>query len=125
MTSDKSCGYAVPLYAFQSHRTKLLHYFDKKENADRKAEPERQCDNGLKAYWALKNLKSIDGLDGLSIAHKVDVMPQSMFDEAEERKPYKASVVTKSRPGGNYKFLAGFLLGTIVSALYVWLVRVV
>jgi len=120
-----SCGYAVPLYAFQSHRTKLLGYFDKKENLDRMAEPEYRSDGGLKAYWALKNLKSIDGLDGLSFAHKAEATPQSIFDEAEERKPYKASVLVKSRRDtGNIKFLVGFSLGIVLSALYVQLVRV-
>jgi hypothetical protein len=115
----------VPLYAFQSHRTKLLDYFNKKENVDRKAEAGFRPDNGLKAYWALKNLRSIDGLEGMSIAYKADVTPQSIFDKAEERKPYKASVVMGSRRNtGEVKFLAGLLLGIVLSAIYVRLVGV-
>ncbi|KIM86525.1 hypothetical protein PILCRDRAFT_64821 [Piloderma croceum F 1598] len=121
-----SCGYAVPLYAFQSHRTQLLHYFDKKEDADRKVEAEHRSDDGLKAYWALKNLKSIDGLEGLSVAHTANVTPQSIFDEVEERKPYRASVATQSRQNtDNIMLLAGFSLGIIFSILYVRLVGVV
>jgi hypothetical protein len=116
----------VPLYAFQSHRTKLLGDFEKKENMDRKAEPECRSEDGLKAYWALENLKSIDGLDGLSIAHKAEATPQSIFDEVEERKPYKPSVLVESRrDAGNIKFLVGLSLGIVLSALYVRLVGVV
>ena len=123
--TQQSCGYAVPLYAFQSHRTKLLNYFNKKENADRKTKAEHRSDGGLKAYWALKNLKSIDGLPGLSLAHTADITPQSIFDEAEERKPYKASVLMQSQQNsGNIKFLAGFLLGIALSMIYVTLVGV-
>ena len=122
----QTCGYAVPLYAFQSHRTKLLQYFDKKEKADRKVEAEHHPNDGLKAYWALKNLKSIDGLEGLSVAHTANVTPQSIFDEAEERKPYRASVATQSRQNtGNIMLLTGFSLGIIFSVLYVRLVGVV
>jgi len=116
----------VPLYTFQSHRTKLLHYFDKKENADRRAEPEYRSSDGLKAYWALKNMKSVDGLEGLSTAHKADTMPQSIFNEAEERKPFKApSVMGSQRNKDSIKFFAGFLLGIMFSALYVQLIGVI
>ena len=122
----QSCGYAVPLYAFQSHRTKLLHYFEKKEDADRKVEAEHRSDDGLKTYWALKNLKSIDGLEGLSVAHTANATPQSILDDAEERKPRRVSVVTQSRHNpGNIMLLVGFLLGIIFSTLYVRLVGVV
>jgi len=120
-----SCGYAVPLYTFQSHRTKLLQYFDKKENADRKAGLGYRPDDGLKAYWVRKNMKSIDGLGGLSFAHEADAVPQSIFNEAEEKKSSKAEVLIKSRPMmGNVKFVAGFSLGIVFSALYVRLVGV-
>lgn len=120
-----SCGYAVPFYTFQSHRTKLLDYFNKKENADRTAGLGCRSDDGLKAYWALKNLRSIDGLQGLSMAHNTDLTPQSIFDEAEEKKPYKYSALVESHAHGdtgNIKFLAGLFLGILLSALYVRLV---
>ena len=49
-----SCGYAVPLYQFQSQRDTLDRWAVKKT-------PE-----GLKAYRAAKNRQSIDGLPALS-----------------------------------------------------------
>jgi hypothetical protein len=45
-----SCGYAVPEYEFQNHRETLVEWAD------------RKGDDGIRAYWAEKNLKSIDGL---------------------------------------------------------------
>ncbi len=46
-----SCGYAVPFMKFQSERTQLKDWANKKE-------PEQ-----LKDYWRKKNLNSIDGLE--------------------------------------------------------------
>ena len=45
-----SCGYAVPLYAFERHRGTLDKWAENKG-------PE-----GIRAYWREKNRKSIDGL---------------------------------------------------------------
>jgi hypothetical protein len=45
-----SCGYAVPVFEFQHHRTQLTAWAEKKK-------PE-----GIAAYWAEKNQRSIDGL---------------------------------------------------------------
>jgi hypothetical protein len=113
----------VPFYTFQSHRTKLLDYFDKKERADRIAEPGCPSDDGLKAYWAFRNMKSIDGLEGLSVAHHANVIPQSIFDEAKERQPHSALALAESRRDkGKITFLAGLFLGIVISALYVRLV---
>lgn len=122
----QTCGYAVPLFTFQSHRTKLLSYFEKKEQADRRAEPGSFSPGGLKAYWALKNLKSIDGLEALSTAHKANATPQCTLDAAEEKKPESAAILVKSRPDtGNIKFFAGLCLGIVLSVLYGRLVGVV
>ena len=49
-----SCGYAVPLMSFDTHRTML------EEWADRKGE------QGVVDYWAEKNAASLDGLPGLT-----------------------------------------------------------
>ena len=48
-----SCGYAVPLMNFGSHRPTLDEWADRKGRA------------GVRAYWAEKNLQSIDGAPGL------------------------------------------------------------
>lgn len=45
-----SCGFGVPLYAFQGHRATLEQWGEKKGEA------------GLRQYWREKNQTSIDGL---------------------------------------------------------------
>ena len=45
-----SCGYGVPLYEFKQERGSLIEWANKKG------------EQGIKEYWAAKNLKSIDGL---------------------------------------------------------------
>ncbi|MDQ6783693.1 MAG: pyridoxamine 5'-phosphate oxidase family protein [Actinomycetota bacterium] len=51
-----SCGYGVPLMAFDRHRPTMEQW------AARKG-PE-----GIRQYWEKKNLSSIDGLDGLPLS---------------------------------------------------------
>jgi hypothetical protein len=48
-----SCGYAVPRFSFQSHRTQLVDWIEHKGS------------DGLKEYQLQKNKTSIDGLAGL------------------------------------------------------------
>ena len=48
-----SCGYSVPLYAFEGHRSKLVEWAD------------HRGPDGLVAYRAANNATSIDGLPGL------------------------------------------------------------
>lgn len=45
-----SCGFAVPRYAFEGHRTMLTEW------------AERKGPEGIRAYWLEKNRVSIDGL---------------------------------------------------------------
>ncbi len=45
-----SCGYAVPEYEYQGERDTLIKYWEAR-GAD-----------GVKAYWAEKNMESLDGL---------------------------------------------------------------
>jgi len=45
-----SCGFAVPLYAFEGHRDLLTTWATKKG------------DDGIREYWQKKNVTSIDGL---------------------------------------------------------------
>jgi hypothetical protein len=49
-----SCGYSVPLYSFEAHRSRLLEWAAAKS------------DDELVAYRAAKNATSIDGLPGLT-----------------------------------------------------------
>jgi hypothetical protein len=46
-----SCGMAVPLYSFESHRNELVDWAVKKRET-----------NGLEEYWKTRNATSIDGL---------------------------------------------------------------
>lgn len=50
-----SCGYAVPLMDFRSHRPTLDEW------------AERKGRDGIRSYWAQKNSKSIDGAEGLPL----------------------------------------------------------
>ena len=49
-----SCGYAVPFMSFESHRSTLDVWADRKGR------------QGVEAYWAEKNRTSIDGLPGVA-----------------------------------------------------------
>ena len=48
--AQTSCGYAVPQYELVRERPALVKW------------AETQGDDGLREYWARKNVKSIDGL---------------------------------------------------------------
>lgn len=50
---SSSCGYAVPLMAYQGQRDTLLDW------------AERRGPDGIRSYWAEKNAASIDGLPAL------------------------------------------------------------
>lgn len=56
--AQTSCGYAVPQYELVRERQTLVKW------------AEKQGDDGLRDYWARKNVRSIDGL------------PTGMFDDA-------------------------------------------
>lgn len=81
-----SCGYAVPMYDFVTHRTQLLRSFDLKESHDRATTSTEIHPKGLKAYWVLKNLSSVDGLPGLLTApDSAKVTRPSAFDKEGPR----------------------------------------
>jgi hypothetical protein len=48
-----SCGYGVPVMTFEGHRPTMDEW------------AARKGPDGIRAYWAEKNLRSIDALDGL------------------------------------------------------------
>ncbi len=49
-----SCGYGVPLMSFEGHRPTMDQWSDRKGR------------EGIREYWAEKNLSSIDRLEGLT-----------------------------------------------------------
>lgn len=57
-----SCGFGVPLYAYQGDRETLTQWAEKKG------------ENALKAYQIEKNARSIDGLQGIDVAKIVSTI---------------------------------------------------
>lgn len=51
-----SCGYGVPLMDFRGHRATMDEW------------SERKGSDGIRRYWAEKNLSSLDGLPGVGLA---------------------------------------------------------
>ena len=111
-----SCGYAVPLYAFQAHRTRLLDYFARCEERDRVEQG--PAEKGLRAYWVEKNMQSIDGLPTLASAHECARVPESVFDEAKEGERAVGLGENRARfKSGLAREQVGFLMGLVVGGL--------
>ncbi|KAG6334856.1 hypothetical protein ID866_4232 [Astraeus odoratus] len=93
-----ACGFGVPLYKFQSHRTSLERLWDSFETFDRSsASPSTDLavqslskdsekvgphPKGIKAWWTTENLSSLDGLPGLQHAHQTYAVPTSAFNRS-------------------------------------------
>lgn len=117
-----SCGYAVPIYDFVSHRTQLLRIADMFESRDRasaKTSPEIN-QNGLKSYWAHKNSRSVDGLPGLLTAFGSNVTPVNNFDREVQRPKLQHSLLRKGSTlgqGSGASLVIGFVLGVLVATI--------
>ncbi len=102
-TATQSCGYAVPCYTFNAHRTALLTWSEKLEKLDASfARDAASCPaeplalpappgatrvypkRSMKRWWVEWNLRSIDGLPGLDHAHVTDDVPRT-GEEARTR----------------------------------------
>lgn len=139
-----SCGYAVPFYKFERHRTQLLQYaekLEKKDREDRLTEGEKEgrdmegsnrVKGGLKAYWAKSNVKSLDGLPALASAFNSDKVPligpqvEAELKDADGPKVNGATVkadvkhvsIMNSRFVEEAKLILVFSLGIAVAAVY-------
>ncbi|KAI8983182.1 hypothetical protein BD414DRAFT_490178 [Trametes punicea] len=136
-----SCGYAVPYYEFKGHRQTLLQYFDKLERADQTV-PGAHAEDGLKAYWERKNLRSIDGLPGMAHAPHAERVPECRDEmrlanspahgkDAEELERDAAGVTGLAANGSGVlvrqalgrqrlqEWMIAFGLGLAVAAVYV------
>ncbi|KIJ63143.1 hypothetical protein HYDPIDRAFT_113718 [Hydnomerulius pinastri MD-312] len=129
-----SCGFAVPMYDFVTHRTQLLRSMNKKEDIDRKfascSDVEKKDSDAvppgsLRAYWLLKNMRSLDGLPGLLTAPDAipGVTPQNNFDKDAPRPMLRKNNwgdVTDKSGGlvfGDGRSLAlGFVLGAVAAS---------
>lgn len=115
-----TCGFAVPIYDFVTHRTQLLRLADIAESYNRASDiiysPETQK-KGIKAYWTQKNLRSMDGLPGLLTAPDSEVTPVSNFDKKSERPKLQYSTLregsTWQSSGANSAI--SFALGALVA----------
>jgi hypothetical protein len=110
---------------------RLHGFFARKESEDIKAEsctimesePPRS-DKGLKAYWESKNIKSIDGLPALLTAfNSTTTFDQSIVSRDWGKDDERISSEKKQRRPitmpADLKLIIGFLLGLMVSGLWV------
>lgn len=139
----QTCGYAVPMYDFVTHRTQLLRFYDKVEDVDRSlaasCDQQRSDQAGdatlardgsagagdkaskpqisLRRYWVVENMLSLDGLPGLSTAPDaiLGMTPQSNFDKDGPRPMLRRGTeVSNTALGRDHKwFVSGFVLGTV------------
>ncbi|KAI9568101.1 hypothetical protein HD554DRAFT_818744 [Boletus coccyginus] len=133
-----SCGYAVPLYNFVTHRTQLLRFLGKMEDNDRSlaasngpsCDPNLQKGKGavpyrsLRGYWLLKNMRSLDGLPGLLTAPDIasSLIPQSRFDKHTRptMRQTKGGVDCSQgfRFGDRIGFASGFMSGAVATLAF-------
>jgi hypothetical protein len=114
-----SCGYAVPIYDFVTHRSQLLRWLDTRESYDRATTSTEINPKGLKAYWKLKNLSSMDGLPGLLTAPNSEATCLSVFDKAGPR-PKLSRLSSEDahvlRTGAT--LAVGFAIGALVATAF-------
>ncbi|CAE6425513.1 unnamed protein product [Rhizoctonia solani] len=146
-----SCGYSVPLYDYVRERTRLHKELAKLEEADQKFANDKELlelptplshleflpskfdptkddhtRGGLKHYWSLSNVRSIDGLPGLPFCRKLGGLPPEAVEE--DQKIFHEDIAAKGPPtetglGGkvyqivdrasDIKFLAGVIVGVV------------
>jgi hypothetical protein len=122
----QSCGYAVPFFDFKAHRTRLLTWAQKKEELDCKAtegatREESGLVEGLKRYWNTKNLRSLDGLEGLTVApYTSDPFPVKDLSYKPDNETVKKGRLGSHIMGmhGVEHLLVGFSLGVIVASVW-------
>lgn len=143
LTKRQSCGYTVPYYEFKGDRTVLLEYLDKLEKSDQAFEAtgtevstnrdssvsdrEERAEKGLRAYWLKNNVKSMDGLPGVTSAPYAKPTPQSTWKLTGKPETGKydneaastTSVVRGKAMVGSQdaKLVAAFSLGVLVTML--------
>ncbi|KAF9462489.1 hypothetical protein BDZ94DRAFT_1260983 [Collybia nuda] len=120
-----TCGYAVPFYEFQGHRTQLIEWAAKKEAADRDTEltvgfssstsPRNQ--NGMKRWWEERNTTSLDGLPGVISAHVSNEIFRSTKIPDGGDNDIKSKLSNAIGPMDLRIFIA-FLFGVICTILY-------
>lgn len=116
----QSCGYAVPFYDFNSHRTQLSVWAAKRENVDRTADAPADGpfpESGLRAYWAESNAKSLDGLPAVLSAHKHLIKPKVGGSVSTAISTRKTSDGLKSFGFLDVKHFISFSVGVLVAVV--------
>jgi len=117
-----SCGYAVPLYDFKSHRTQLLAWASKKEDFDITADApvDGPPEKGLRAYWAKSNAKSLDGLPAVLSAHKSAIKFKAADSFRINSVNSKPKIWDGMKGFGYFdvKHLISFSVGVLVAVVY-------
>ncbi|KAJ4490550.1 hypothetical protein J3R30DRAFT_3278074 [Lentinula aciculospora] len=120
-----SCGYAIPLYEFKTHRNQLLQWAQKRESADDDAlrEFNEPSSNGLYSYWKNNNARSIDGIPGLdskTFEDAVDLFKTRSLSYADDKviATFGPSAYL-FRTNGKFdsKFLTGLILGVLATTV--------
>ncbi|KAI6134787.1 hypothetical protein EV401DRAFT_1105434 [Pisolithus croceorrhizus] len=131
-----SCGFAVPLYNFVAHRTRLHRFSEMKERVDRAhaLPPDSENldvqqinvpSNSLREYWLRNNMKSLDGLPGLLTAPDalVRIAPQNNFQSTTMSGALRGCGTSNKESHVIFKhpektFILGFFLGAVAVAAY-------
>ncbi|TFK34649.1 hypothetical protein BDQ12DRAFT_689317 [Crucibulum laeve] len=125
-----SCGFSVPFFTFKAERPKLHNLLASKEKADIEAaasctpseleKQPRQTNKGLKAYWNLENLKSIDGLTGIEHAHESTVGFRRDSTESNWTVDERVAVKHEKNIFGELdkQLVVGLILGVVITMLY-------
>ncbi|KAI5115537.1 hypothetical protein M0805_004074 [Coniferiporia weirii] len=128
-----SCGFGVPFYKFDGHRTALYRWSGQLEKNDGNFESQRHedgavCENGMRGWWSAENRHSIDGLPAFESVPDTrlplsGVMPDSP-EEGYRIRPTKSpktqelNTTTTSRfsfTDGNVKLVYGLVVGFMAS----------
>lgn len=128
----QSCGYAVPYFAFQGHRTLLTNWSASLEKRDvefARTHPDASAgefaENGLKAYWK-KYSHSIDGLPSVQcytnrqpIVHSTAAMDTQKVGDAPGKQPHRGEGTMKALVSSGPALVMGFTAGLATAALTV------
>ena len=106
IAGNQTCGWAVPFYAFQSHRSQLIDWAAKKERADRicGGDSSQPSEKGMMAWWRRRNAESLDGLPALALAQQSSPPPKVLL-----RSP------TQTQTGLLSGYALAFMLGVVAS----------
>ena len=109
IAGNQTCGWAVPFYAFQSHRSQLIDWAAKKERADRicgGGDSSNPSEKGMMAWWRTRNAESLDGLPALALAQKSSPPPKVLLQSP-----------TQTQTGLLSGYALAFMLGVVVASL--------